>query len=141
MYNIRKLSYLSLSMIKYYFIRREARHLSTERARDNSYTTTNGTRQYYLPDIEYTYDDEEERRRRRRRKKKRSSRHHQRQSDDQSRDNEIVIEERIENGDVLRSSIRSRRSDRGDHRDVLHTSSRSRDYDVVTGPEFYYEQE
>jgi hypothetical protein len=39
---------------------------------------------------------------------------------------------------VLRSSIRSRRSDRGDHRDVLHTSSRSRDYDVVYLNAFKY---
>ncbi|CAC5377793.1 unnamed protein product [Mytilus coruscus] len=109
---------------------------TTERARENTYVTSTGTRQqYYLPDVEYTYDEEEERRRRRRRRKKKSKRHHE----EQVRDNEIIVEDRIENGDVLRSSVRSRRSEH----DTLRASTRSRDpdYDVVTGEEFYYEQE
>lgn len=110
---------------------------TTERARENTYVTSTGTRQqYYLPDVEYTYDEEEERRRRRRRRKKKSKRHH---VEHEVHDNEIIVEDRIENGDVLRSSVRSRRSDH----DNLRASTRSRDadYDVVTGEEFYYEQE
>ncbi|XP_071166138.1 hemicentin-1-like [Mytilus edulis] len=116
----------------------ETRELeTTERARENTYVTSTGTRQqYYLPDVEYTYDEEEERRRRRRRRKKKSKRHH---VEHEVHDNEIIVEDRIENGDVLRSSVRSRRSDH----DNLRASTRSRDadYDVVTGEEFYYEQE
>lgn len=111
---------------------------SYELARDNTYVTSHGTSQHYLPDIVYTYDGEEERRRRRRRKKKKSGRH--RQEEDLPRNNGIVTEERIERAGVLRSSTKSRRSEHGDI-EVVESTIRSRDYEVVAGPEYYYEQE
>ncbi|CAC5415121.1 unnamed protein product [Mytilus coruscus] len=57
-----------------------------ELARDNAYITPTGTRQqYYLPDIEYTYDEAEERRRRRRRRRKKNKR----DQDEQMRDHKL----------------------------------------------------
>lgn len=85
---------------------------------DDRYVTS-ASRPYYLPAIEYTYDEEE--RRRRHRKKKKSRHHH----DDLQRNEQIVLEERVVGGN-----------------DVYRTSGRSRiDDEVVTGPEFYFEAE
>ncbi|XP_052061299.1 hemicentin-1-like isoform X6 [Mytilus californianus] len=85
-------------------------------------TTSAASRPYYLPAIEYTYDEEE---RRRRRRKKKKSRHHQ---DELRGDEQIVLEERVVSnggGDIYRT-----------------TSSRTgNDVEVIAGPEYYFEAE
>ncbi|XP_052103233.1 hemicentin-1-like [Mytilus californianus] len=86
-----------------------------ERSIDNTYS-----------DITCTYEEEERRRKRRRRKKKKNKR---------LRD-EVTVEDGIENGDALRSKVRSRRSK---HR-TLRTS-RDHEQGVMIGEKFYYEQE
>ncbi|CAC5377794.1 HMCN [Mytilus coruscus] len=86
-----------------------------ERSIDNPYS-----------DITCTYEEEERRRKRRRRKKKKNKR---------LRD-EFTVEDGIENGDALRSKVRSRRRKHG----TLRTS-RDHEHDVMIGEKFYYEQE
>ncbi|XP_076112265.1 hemicentin-1-like isoform X5 [Mytilus galloprovincialis] len=85
-------------------------------------THSAASRPYYLPAIEYTYDEEE---RRRRRRKKKKSRHHQ---DELRGDEQIVLEERVVSnggGDIYRT-----------------TSSRTgNDVEVIAGPEYYFEAE
>lgn len=84
---------------------------------DERYVTT-AARPYYLPAIEYTYDEEE--RRRRRRKKKRSRRHDELRGDEQ-----IVLEERVVD-------------------DGFRTGSRYSDVEVeevVTGPVYRFDPE
>lgn len=81
---------------------------------DERYLTT-ASRPYYLPPIEYTYDEEE--RRRRHKKKKRSRRH-----EDVRGDEQIVLEERVVGGNTFRST-------------------RSGAEDVTLGPELYFEAE
>ncbi|VDI64014.1 hemicentin [Mytilus galloprovincialis] len=92
-------------------------------ARGERYVTHSAaSRPYYLPAIEYTYDEEE---RRRRRRKKKKSRHHQ---DELRGDEQIVLEERVVSnggGDIYRT-----------------TSSRTgNDVEVIAGPEYYFEAE
>ncbi|CAG2239104.1 HMCN [Mytilus edulis] len=77
-------------------------------------------------DVTCTYEEEERRRKRRRRRKKKNKR---------LRD-EGNGEEEIENGDVLRSKLRSRRSKHGTFR-----ASRDHEQDVIVSENVYYEQE
>lgn len=95
-------------MLSYYSDKRK-------RSIDNTYS-----------DVTCTYEEEERRRKRRRRRKKKNKR---------LRD-EGNGEEEIENGDVLRSKLRSRRSKHGTFR-----ASRDHEQDVIVSENVYYEKE
>ncbi|CAG2224261.1 TIPIN [Mytilus edulis] len=115
-------SVISLRKLEIPTFKKDVRHPDDEDEDDKRKRSIDNT----YSDVTCTYEEEERRRKRRRRRKKKNKR---------LRD-EGNGEEEIENGDVLRSKLRSRRSQTRNFR-----ASRDHEQDVIVSENVYYEQE